>query len=98
MSFVHSLSDNKLKPEGAKHVADAITTNTTLKELKYALSRPRPYCQYPLTSPYVFLCSLALNDLGPNGAKALSEGLALNKALTSLKYAASLPSLAVNTP
>ena len=25
-------------PEGAKHVADAIATNTTLKELEYALS------------------------------------------------------------
>ena len=37
---MHSLSTNTLKPEGAKHVADAITTNTTLKELKYALSAP----------------------------------------------------------
>ena len=41
-----SLADNKLQPEGAKHVADAIATNTTLKELKYALSRPQPCCQY----------------------------------------------------
>ena len=35
-----SLAGNNLKPEGAKHVADAIATNTTLKELKYALSAP----------------------------------------------------------
>ena len=35
-----SLANNNLKTEGAKHVADAITTNTTLKELKYALSTP----------------------------------------------------------
>ena len=49
MSFVHSLRDNKLKAEGAKHVADAVATNTTLKELKYALSTPQPCCQYLLT-------------------------------------------------
>ena len=35
-----SLADNLLKPEGAKHVADAIATNTTLKRLKYALAAP----------------------------------------------------------
>ena len=35
-----SLKDNSLGSEGAKHVADAIATNTTLKELKYALSAP----------------------------------------------------------
>ena len=50
MSFVHSLSDNKLESEGAKHVVDAIVTNTTLKKLKYALSHPQPYCQHPLTT------------------------------------------------
>ena len=48
VSFVHSLSDNELQPQGAKHVADAIATNTTLKELKYALSHPQPCCQYLL--------------------------------------------------
>ena len=37
---IHSLSGNMLQPEGAKHVADAIATNTTLKELKYALAAP----------------------------------------------------------
>ena len=35
-----SLADTLLKPEAAKHVADAIATNTTLKELKYALAAP----------------------------------------------------------
>ena len=49
MSFVHSLSDNDILAEGAKHVVDAVATNTTLKELKYALSTPQPCCQYPLT-------------------------------------------------
>ena len=35
---MHSLSGNNLQPWGAKHVADAMATNTTLKELTYALS------------------------------------------------------------
>ena len=39
-----------LKEEGAKHVADAIATNTTLKELKYALLHPQPHRQHPLTT------------------------------------------------
>ena len=31
-----SLADNYLKAEGAKHVRDMLTANTTLKELKCA--------------------------------------------------------------
>ena len=52
-----------------------------------------------MTPPLVSccLCSLEDNELGPGGAEALSKGLALNKGLTSLRYAASLPFLAVNT-
>ena len=48
--LVGSLEYNQLKAEGAKHVADAITTNTTLKSLKYALLHPQPCCQDPLTA------------------------------------------------
>ena len=44
----------KMGAEGAKHVADSIATNTTLKKLKYALSYPQPCCQGLLTSPLVF--------------------------------------------
>ena len=51
----------------------------------------------PLNTFSSFVCSLGTNHLGAKGAKALSEGLALNKSLTSLEYAASLPFLAVNT-
>ena len=50
-----------------------------------------------MTSPSSFICSLEQNSLGPDGAEALSKGLALNKSLTSLEYGASLPFLAVNT-
>ena len=44
----------KMGAEGAKHVADFIATNTTLKKLEYALSYPQPCCQDPLTSPLAF--------------------------------------------
>ena len=35
--------------EGAKHLSEALKTNSTLKELKYAASHPLPYRQHPLT-------------------------------------------------
>ena len=49
--LVCSLAHNELEAEGAKHVADALTANSTLTELKYAHSQPSlACCQYPLTS------------------------------------------------
>ena len=36
----YSLHDNRLYPEGAKRVADALTANSTLTELKYAPWHP----------------------------------------------------------
>ena len=95
MSFVHSLSDNGLQSEGAKHVVDAIATNTTLKELKYALSHPQPYCQYPLMALALcnHLCACSLNDNAltsygqdMSGVLQLAESLKVNSSLTSLSY------------
>ena len=36
----------------------------------------------------ILVCSLYNNDIGPEGARYLSEGLKANGALTSLEYAA----------
>ena len=101
MSLVHSLSDNKLYPKGAKHVADAIATNTTLKELKYALVHPQPCCQDPLTfGALLCLNSLGRNSVGPKLGEYIAEALKVNKTLTSIEYATaySTPFPAVNTP
>ena len=91
-----SLQGNQLKEEGAKHVANAIATNTTLKELKYALSHPQPCYQHPLTS-CTLACSIDINQVGPEGAKALGESLKTNSSLQTLKYAVTHPSLAAST-
>ena len=32
----HSLEENWLGPEGAKHLSEALKVNTTIKDLKYA--------------------------------------------------------------
>ena len=92
---MHSLSENYLQPEGAKHVADAIATNTTLKELKYALSHPQPCCQYSLT--VLAFCSLPPHSLSDNsmtnygkdmsGVLQLVESLKVNNSLTRLSCA-----------
>jgi hypothetical protein len=86
---------------GVVQLAESLKLNSSLTSLSYVLHslNSSPKCQDPLTSPLPssFLCSLKYNNLGPTGAEALSEGLALNKSLTSLEYAASLPFLAVNT-
>ena len=49
----HSIGYNYLGPEGAKHVCEALKTNSTLVELKYAASHPFPCCQRPLTFVFV---------------------------------------------
>ena len=74
---MHSLSDNELQPEGAKHVADAIATNTTLKELKYALLHPQPCRQQPMT-----------RILLTPSARSLQDNLLNNAAKKQLKKAA----------
>ena len=93
--LVGSLEYNQLKPEGAKHVADAIATNTTLKSLKYALSHPQPCCQYALTALALcnHLCACSLNDNAltnygrdMSGVLQLAESLKVNSSLTSLSY------------
>ena len=38
---------NDIGADGAKHLAEALKSNSTLLELKYALS-PFPYCQRPV--------------------------------------------------
>ena len=81
-----SIFSGKYTAEGINALCDALKSTTTLKSLKYALLHPQPCRQHPLTSPLSFLCSLQNTpQLGPKGAEALSEGLALNKSLTSLE-------------
>ena len=97
------MSENWLRAEGAKHLAEALKTNSALEKLEYAASCPPPYCQHPLTElafcalPF---CSLASNALcgimygqgtyTAEGITKLAEALKSNSSLRELKYAYSL--------
>ena len=65
--------------------------NSALVQLKYADALPDSYCQQPLTllfASYSHLVhSLYGNSVSAEGAKYLSEALATNQSLTSLKCA-----------
>jgi Ran GTPase-activating protein (RanGAP) involved in mRNA processing and transport len=89
---------NEIGPDGAKHLSEALVTNTTLKELEYAApTLPRTRAQRPnllLAAPNnsishsCLVCSLGGNDLKAEGAKHLCDALKVNKTLTKLMYAA----------
>ena len=49
MTPVCSLEGNSVDPEGARALSEALKTNSSLKEPKYATARPESYCQHPLT-------------------------------------------------
>ena len=79
-------------------MVEALKTNSTLVELKYAASHPSPLCQQPLTCLIeILVCSLALNYVGPELGIYMAEALKVNKTLTSVKYAASLLVFAVSS-
>ena len=41
----HRLGHNELGPEGAKHISEALKTNSALQTLECAAARPILYCQ-----------------------------------------------------
>ena len=97
-TFGRSLFYNDIGPEGAKAIGEALKTNQSLKELKYATSRPQlppsrrnrhEKCQQPLTPRFTLVRSLRSNNLDAEAAKHLAEGLKENKALQTLEYAPS---------
>ena len=47
MRFVRSLQQNKLGPEGAKHLAEGLAKNEALTSLKYAASCTRSTVMSP---------------------------------------------------
>ena len=49
LTVVCSLFNNSVGPEGAESLGEALKTNSTLKELKYAPPACLPFCQQPLT-------------------------------------------------
>ena len=52
LTVVCSLFNNSVRPEGAESLGEALKTNSTLKELKYAPPACLPFCQQPLTPPF----------------------------------------------
>ena len=52
LTVVFSLFNNLVGPEGAESLGEALKTNSTLKELKYAPPACLPFCQQPLTPPF----------------------------------------------
>ena len=73
---------NQLKDEGAKHLSEALKTNSTLRELEYAASHPFPYCQHPLTLTHVLLLSVGFNDIIGDGAEHLAKVVLEHTTLT----------------
>jgi hypothetical protein len=96
------LRRNGLGPDGAKHLSEALVTNTTLKELEYAappLQRTRACttANLLLAAPdssifdSCLVCSLTSNELKAEGAKHLCDALKVNETLSTLGYAALHP-------
>ena len=100
---VRRLCDNELGPEGGMALAEALKSNTTLKELKSAAlpSNPLAHTFKPHSTYVLCTCSfspclcgvrrLRDNELGPEGGMALAEALKSNTTLKELESAA-LPS------
>lgn len=73
---------NKLGPEGAKYLSDALKRNTTLCKLNL-----RGTCDYESYSSHELTPTInkhKANDIQANGVKYLSESLQYNSTLTSL--------------
>ena len=83
--------NNNIGAEGAKAIGRALAANQSLTFLEYAIACPFPYRQGPLTPLYPPTCSLVDNSLGAEGAKYISNSLAVNKTVKKLKYAACRP-------
>ena len=79
-----SLGDNNIGDSGAQFLAEAVKSNTSLKELK---------CVQPLlvlstvSSLHLFASSFSLgqNLIGDTGAQSLAEGMKSNTSLKELK-------------
>ena len=89
MALARSLGNNSIKDEGAKHISEALKTNSTLATLRYVAAHLVPYCQYPLTCAFCSRSTLArsmrVNSIGPEGAKHISEALKTNSTLQTLE-------------
>ena len=84
-----SLYENSIGAEGAKHISEALKTNSTLQTLDLRGNRLDAEAAKHLSEGLkanTALTSLDLywNSLGDEGARHISEGLRANKALTSL--------------
>ena len=98
-----SIEGNDIGAQGAASFAKALETNSSLRELKYAAKQTLPHNLHPnRQKPITVICPLPRSMyqcfIGAEGAKYLSEGLAKNEGLTSLKCAASHPTPAVTSP
>ena len=86
---INALTDYGEDMSGIKQLADALKTNSTLQTLQYAQPKPQGIvlaASDALIRP--LFCSLEFNALDATAAKHLAGALKVNKALTSLKYAA----------
>lgn len=63
-----AIGANKLKPEGAVAIADALKVNTTLLSIELGIC-------------FFLKIVLESNAIGPDGAKAIAEMLTVNKTL-----------------
>jgi hypothetical protein len=101
------LLDNNIGDNGAKHIADALMSNSSLKEVE-----PHPKCATLIRSPPIApssrashsdrRCSfspaslpLLANNIGDNGAKHIADALMSNSSLTKLDLSGAPPSFAL---
>ena len=78
------IADNHIRPEGAKALGEGLKENKTRIELwLYSMSSFRGWIDVCMDAADN-LWMVADNQIGPEGAKALGEGLKENKTLMSL--------------
>ena len=79
MTSNSSITRNKIGPDGAKAIAEALKTNTTLKVLDLGVIE--------IDSISCFLTSnspITGNSIGPDGVRAIADVLKTNTSLTKL--------------
>ena len=96
MAPSRSLKSNKLGAN-VQPIAEMLKVNKSIVEIECAIATSLPSCHDPLTLVSLPFHSLRGNSLKEVGAKHLASALAVNQTLTSVKYAASHPALAVTT-
>ena len=89
----HSLGINALDAKAAKHISEALKTNSVIKDLECADTHPLLCCQDADTRNAPLARSLDSNKLEVKGAQIMADLLMTNTTITTLGCAATRPLL-----